>query len=228
MKISYIAFGLALMPTIASAASEKPITQKNVKAYIGLDVNWFNGNLNNKLGEDFSAGTGYLYNVDSDELINPKYIGFTVNAGAKINDYFGIETFYQNTGNSKSTIDFYDTLGTTKISQYKSKTSFWAFGLDALGYLPITDSKFSFIGSLGLGYYNTKGTFDIINYVYNISETEKGTEKNIGLRIGFGGQYDFAEHWAARAMIKYAALNSDNDDAVDGVLDISFGVKYIF
>ena len=101
--------------------------------------------------------------------------------------------------------------------------------MDALGYVPIKNSKFSFLGSMGIGYYNLHGKFEGTSYAYEISESDSDDENNIAFRIGFGGQYAFSERWALKGMIRYVALNYDDDeDVVEGLVDISLGARYTF
>lgn len=47
----------------------------------------------------------------------------------------------------------------------------------------------------------------------------------IGYRMGIGVQYNFDEHWAARLVGRYAAIDMDN---VDHIVDITAGVRYHF
>lgn len=225
MKSSNIFFALTLLPTVVFAQSA--FASDSVKGYIGLNGNYVRGQLNDAVGEVFSYTSGY--DVDTDELINPNNFGFSLNAGAQFNKYFGLEGFLQHTFASTAEIDFYDTIGTTKVSNYKSKVSSWAFGADVLGYIPVTDTKFSFIGSLGLGYYIFDAKFDVVNYLYGIKYSDSSDESNVAFRIGIGGQYAFSDRWAMRGMVRYVALNSDEDeDVVEGLVDISLGVKYTF
>ena len=190
-------------------------------------MNYVRGQLNDAFGEGFSYTSGYA--VDTNELINPNNFGFSLNAGAQINEFFGVEGFLQHTFASTAEIDFYDANWTTKISNYKSKVSSWAFGADVLGYMPVTDTKFSFIASLGFGYYKFDGKFDVSNYLYGIKYSDSSDESNVAFRIGFGGQYAFSDRWAMRGMVRYVGLNyDDNEDVVEGLVDISLGAKYTF
>lgn len=199
----------------------------STKGYISFNINYVREQLNDEFGEAFSYPSGY--DVDTDELVNPNNFGFNISAGIQFNQGFGLEVFLQHTFDSSAEIDFYDTTGTTLVSKYKSKVSSWAFGVDALGYIPVTDTKFSFIGSLGGGYYIFDGNFDIVNYVAGLKHSESDYESNVAFRIGLGGQYAFSDSWAIRGMVRYVALNYDEDeDVVKGLVDISLGAKYTF
>lgn len=225
MKTSNICLVLALLPTVVFAQTDS--ASDGVKGYVGLNINYVRGQFNDAFGEAFSYASGY--DVDTDELINPNNFGFNLSAGAQFNQNFGLEGFVQHTFDSSAEIDFYDTTGTTLVSKYKSKVSSWAFGVDALGYIPVTDTKFSFIGSLGFGYYKFDAKIDVVNYVAGIKLSDSDDESNVAFRIGLGGQYAFSDRWAMRGMVRYVALNYDEDeDVVKGLVDISLGAKYTF
>jgi opacity protein-like surface antigen len=200
MKLLYVLPILSVLPITSFA--------QNLKGYVGFNLNYDRAQLNDEIGEEFSYETGF--NVDTNDLINPNNYGFSLNAGAQINKYFGVEGFFQYTFNSSAEIDFYD-IYNTKVSNYKAEASSLAFGLDAIGYLPIDNTKFSFMGTVGVGYYKFDGTFKVINYVYDIRDKSSSDESNVAFRIGIGGQYDISNQWAIRGMVRYVALNSDEE-----------------
>lgn len=225
MKLSHIILIATILPVTAFAETSDQPQSNSTKAYIGFNVHYLRAQLNDKVGETFSYASSS--STDTNELINPNHSGLSLNIGAQFDDNFSLEAFLEHISSSTADIDFYYT--GNKISHYKSKTSGLAFGLDAMGYAPITDTKFSFIGSFGVGYYKFDGEFNVVNYVTNAELSESGDETNVAFRIGFGGQYAFAENLALRGMVRYIALNSDdNEDAVDGLIDISLGLKYTF
>lgn len=237
MKLSHVIFALAVLPATVFAQTEESQTTQTkelqyeksdgIKGYIGLNLNYVKGQLNDAWGEEFSYATGY--DVDTDDLINPNNIGFSFNAGAQFNKYFGLEGFLEYTARSTAEIDFYDAGKINKLANYKAKVSSLAFGLDAMGYAPIADSKFSFVGSLGAGYYKFNSTIDVVNYTSGLSVSDSGDEKNLAFRIGIGGQYAFSDNFAMRGMVRYVALDYDDDeDVVEGLVDISLGIKLTF
>ena len=227
MKLLYVLPVLLTLPISGFAETAKKVqnTGQKVDGYIGLNLNYVGAQLNDAFGEYFSYVSGY--DVDTDDLINPNNFGFSLNAGVQFSKYFGLEAFLQHTFNSTAEVNFYN-VG-TKVSNYKSKINSWGFGIDALGYIPITDTKFSFIGSVGVGYYTFNAKFDVVNYVYSTKYSDSDDESNLAFRIGFGGQYDFSDRWTMRGIIRYVALNSDDEeDTVESLVDVSLGVKYTF
>lgn len=49
--------------------------------------------------------------------------------------------------------------------------------------------------------------------------------RGLGLRFGAGAQYNFNEHLAARAMIRYSDIDVEG---VDKIVDLTAGVRYTF
>ena len=191
----------------------------NIKPYIGFGLSYDHAMLYDELGKEVTYLTGY--DIETSDLINTNHFGVNLNFGVQFNKYFATEVFYQHTFNSKATIEFID-------GEFVSKVSSNNFGADLMGILPITDTNFSLIGSVGLGSYKFSVKETIAEYggfESNYSESES----NMGFRIGIGGQYAFSDNWAARFIIRYVGMNSDKkEDVVDGLVDISLGIKYSF
>ena len=223
MKLLYVLPILLTLPMVSFAKQVKPT--QDIKGYVGFNINYNGVSLNDKMGEYLSDELGT--SVSTDDLINTDYYGLSLNIGADINKYFGVEGFLQYMFHSSADISFYD-IYNTKVGKYESKVSSFAFGIDAIGYLPLADTKVSLIGSAGLGYYTFNGKFTGTNYIYDLKESDSDDESNVAFRIGFGAQYAFSEKFAARGIIRYVALNSDDEDVVESFIDVSLGIKYAF
>jgi len=209
-----------MLGSMLSVVSAPAMADINIKPYIGFGLSYDYAMLYDELGEEITYLTGY--DIETSDLINTNHFGVNLNVGVQFNKYFATELFYQHTFNSKATIEFLDGELMTKVSSNN-------FGADLIGLLPITDTNFSLIGSVGVGSYKFRVKETITEYTYGIEENYSESESNIGFRIGIGGQYDFSDNWAARFMIRYVGMNSDKEkDVVDGLMDISLGVKYAF
>ena len=166
--------------------------------------------LNPYVGAGYSyADAGYKGNFDT--LAETKHHAGFIAAGIRPNRYWGAETFYQLSAHAdKSALNHL----------VKTETSFQAFGLDALGYLPVHD-KVDLIGSAGVGYYRFKA-----DYSRFVSGSD--TENNFGWRLGIGAQYHVTDNLSLRGMVRYVDINDSGNDAVDDLTDISIGVYYHF
>lgn len=149
------------------------------------------------------AGAEYTYSLLAGESMN--YNSGKIFVGSQYNENFGVEAFYQ-----KSTED-------TKAHQ--RKTSYEAYGLDLMGYLPLgCDQVVSLIGTAGLGYYDfeAKGMGERTDH-----------ESTWGYRLGAGAEYNIDENVSVRALARWAKLNTRVEDAND-LWEYSIGAKYNF
>ena len=124
--------------------------------------------------------------------------------GSQYNENFGVEAFYQRT-----TAD--------KKAGFKRK--YEAYGIDALGYLPMgCEQKVSLIGTAGLAYYDFKGK-------------EEGGKTNgdgmWGYRLGAGAEYNVTDNVAVRALARYTKLDQRADYSND-MMEYSIGARYNF
>ncbi len=194
----------------------------NIRPYIGLNFTYAHANLNDELGDLASYISGYDFGTD--DLINPNTVGFTANIGAQFNKYLGAELFLNYTA-STAEVSFYDNYATV-VATMKNNGSSFGIGADVIGSLQISDSDFSMLGSIGGGYYNFKLKVNYEDYLYKYSDS--GNEKHFGFRLGIGGQYAFTDNFAARTLVRYVIINSDEQDLIKGMLDWSIGLKCTF
>lgn len=160
------------------------------------------------------VGVDYIHSIANTERLGnakPDYDGASFNVGTKFNQNFGTEIFYQKTDkDNKQT-------GAEKI-----ETSYEAYGLDLMGYLPLgCDGDVALLGTVGLGVYN----FD--RHVDN----QRGTlhDEGIGYRAGVGAMYNFNESWAVRGIVRYVGLDKVDDSInADHMMEYSMGVRYSF
>lgn len=108
--------------------------------------------------------------------------------GGKFHENFGAELGYTFIGKTKA-IDVAAAQRTVKARNIY---------LDAIGYVPV-DEKINFLGAVGVGKMRAK-----------VSETSTKKDK-AGIRLGVGGQYNFDNNLAARAMVRYQRTGSSGD-----------------
>ena len=129
----------------------------------------------------------------------------SINIGARMYGYWGLEGFYQQSFKEKKTFD-----------GDKHSAEFLAYGADVYGYMPIMCSQFNLLGSLGLA-----------NYRFSFRYPDEASKKQnrVGYRVGIGMQYDFTEHFAMRIMGRYSYLGMNR---VDNLKEVTAGLRYMF
>ena len=173
----------------------------DIKPYVGLDYVY----------SDTELGSIWVAGERVDPYLESKFDSFAISAGAKVHKNFGLEAFYQQSLDEEKTVGF----------GQKTETSYNAYGVDAIGYLPLEcEQKIELLGSLGVGYYDFDAKYKILG-----NEMLKLSDSGWGYRIGAGAQYNINEHLAARVMARYADIDVDG---VDNIVDLTAGVRYTF
>lgn len=153
------------------------------------------------------VGIDYTYTDANVKYDRPHYNSGSVNIGTYYNKFFGTEMFYQRSDSHKE-----------GHGADKSKTSFQAYGLDLMGYLPLgCDQTFALIGTVGIGEY-------IVRNQYSLGKGNR--DHGIGYRAGAGVLYNVDENWGIRVLARYVNLNHIND--YDHMMEYSAGVRYTF
>lgn len=129
----------------------------------------------------------------------------SVNIGARMYGYYGLEAFYQQSFKEKR-----------KLNNESHSAEFLAYGADMYGYMPIMCSQFNLLGSLGLANYR----FD-----FRYPDIASKSQNRIGYRAGVGMQYDFNEHFAFRMMGRYTYLGMNR---VNNLKEVTAGLRYMF
>ena len=148
------------------------------------------------------VGADYAYSAVS---ASPHYNSGRIFLGSVYNPYFGTELFYQYSDKDK--------INDGKIRN----TSFNAYGLDLMTYLPLFNSGFAPLATAGIGQYNIKHKF-----VGNGNNNDHGW----GFRIGGGLQYDLNDNWAIRAIARYVKTNKI--DTYKHLSEYTVGLRYTF
>ena len=154
-------------------------------------------------------GADYVYNYvkfgGAAQHMKESYHSPSVNIGARMYGYMGLEAFYQQSFKEKRHID-----------GEKHSAEFLAYGADLYGYMPIMCSQFNLLGSAGLANYR----FD-----FRYPDIASKSQNRIGYRAGVGMQYDFNEHFAFRMMGRYTYLGMKR---VNNLKEVTAGFRYMF
>ena len=90
--------------------------------------------------------------------------------------------------------------------------------LDVLGYLTIAPLV-DLVGSIGIGEMKSKA--NVTNATFY--DLDNLTKSKIGIRVGGGLQYYFADAWATRAMVRY---QEGNQNFLKSNISFSVGILY--
>lgn len=182
MKKTLLLAGVACLLSFNASAQE-------FRPYVGLDYAYDKADFKKEaksLDDGFNSGI--------------------INAGVRMGDYYGLEAFFQQSGERK-----------THFTGEDVKAKFNAYGLDAYGYMPLgCEKKFDLLASLGLAAYDTT--------VKGLPEG-KYDKQRMGYRMGIGAQYNFTENMAARVMGRYNYLGMSQ---LDNFSEVTAGVRYTF
>ena len=185
MKKTLLLAGVACLFSVSANAMD---LSRGFRPYIGLD---------------------YVYShADYKDMVRePKksYNSGAVNVGTWITPYASLEAFFQQSAKTKA----------YKGTEYRVRTEFYAYGLDAYGYLPIGCDGFNLLGSLGLANYNMKAK-------YHYGNVDK---QRMGYRAGIGAQFDFTENFAARVVGRYSYIGAKH---LDNLMEVTAGIRYTF
>lgn len=154
------------------------------------------------------VGIDALYSTLKATHIKPHYFGGGVHIGTTYNTYFGTEVFYEQFGQNVKKID----------AGQKLKTSYRAYGLDMVGYLPlIKENKFVLFSSIGAG-----------EYVVRHKMTGQKHKNNTGYAYRFGGgaMFGLSEHWSIRILARYAKMH--HIDGLNHAWTYGIGLRYNF
>lgn len=217
---------------VQDTAQKTMRTASHFKYYVGVDFN--KSHLTNtKQSVNFDhlpflpvAGL----DVPADTMINSNdNIGIVI--GTRPGPNFGIEAFYNRTY-SKNTTTQYDNqiVGHPEyhfIGTYTS--SYQAFGVDIIGYLPVTD-YFDFLAFVGLGQYMFDNSADF--EVRHLEGTEvvdtfntDFDEHKLAWRVGGGFQFNIARGIVLRSMYRFIKVKTDT---IKNMQEWSVGIRFLF
>ena len=156
------------------------------------------------------VGLDYSYTDADADHQSPKYNSLSVNVGTEYNQYFGTEVFYQYSDDDKK-----------HVNGIENQTSFQAYGLDLMGYVPLgCEQVYSLVGTMGIGEY----TFDK-NYS-GFYAPKDSRDHGIGYRFGGGLQYKIDDKLSVRGLVRYVNLNDVED--FNDMWEYTAGIRYTF
>jgi len=193
---SKILFITLLMASVPAFADEQESSSLFFKPYVGIDYQY----------------TAINYKNGNDAVLADNLSGGDIHFGAKVHNNFGLEIgYFDNKEENKSNV-LGSGFGTS------AKISGWT--LDALGYLPIGESKrFELIGTVGVARTEAEAKVSAPG-IASISDTE--TE----LRFGGGAQYKLTDSLNLRSIVRYQTF--DFDDTGSNAVIASIGFNYEF
>ena len=190
-----------------------------IRPYIGLDVATTKMDFGDEQWvKDYDGGDNYFDDGNT---------SLSLVVGAKFNKHFGLEAFYQKSGDGKNEAEYEDNEEWGVWGKDKTTISYTAMGIDAIGYLPI-NQDFEILASLGLAQYDfeSKISYSEIGVYGYYEGSESKDFDSLGIRLGIGAQYNFNEHFALRAMARYIKMY--DDEYVKSLTEFSLGLRYMF
>lgn len=168
--------------------------------YVGLDYVYSKAH--------FKSGTLSGF---SNHNLKKNYNSGAINLGIRPDNYFSLEAFFQQSDTQKGHRYEEAVLG----GRNHVKSEFYAYGLDAYGYMPIGCDGFNLLGTVGLANYNVK------------IKSDRGSvdKQRMGYRAGLGAQYDINDKWAVRVVGRYSYINSKH---LDDLKEVTAGIRYTF
>lgn len=219
------------MRELKNAANAQLRKLNYFKYYLGLDYNIGSMSAGSKdvAFDDLILAAGPI-NVKPDDVLDDQdSLSFV--AGARISKYWGLEAFYQQSydDNTKTSVDTVTLNNPYYHLMNDYTTSFKAYGLDLIGYAPVSP-YFDFVGSLGLAQYKFENKALFTSYYVDHTNPADVVKRNfdedkIGWRAGIGAQLNIADGVALRAMYRYIYVGGD---LVDDLSEVSFGLRFLF
>ena len=190
-KIILLAGAAMFLTGTASAMELNP--------YIGLDYVYSKA--------DFKSDKISAFDTRS---LKDNYNSGMVSMGIRPLEYMSLEAFFQQSAEQKG-----DKIVEASGAQHKIKSEFYAYGIDAYGYMPIGCSGFSLLGTVG-----------VANYNFKIKSNDGSVDKQkLGYRAGIGAQYDINDNWAVRLVGRYSYIDSNY---LDNLQEVTAGIRYTF
>ena len=161
---------------------------------------------------------------DSPDLLN-------INFGFKPFPNLGFELFYQQSLPNQEVKYQEHYSADYRYAEAKYDIDYKAYGLDAIGYLPIL-SGMDLLATIGIAQYDIDGTVDLTAYRNDSSQKWKSNSESISdskfaLRYGAGIQFwlDRKKRTALRAMYRFTEIGGDY---IDNIKELSIGLRRYF
>lgn len=153
------------------------------------------------------VGVDYTYSRTKANEFKPIHNSLGLHIGSDYSKYFGTEMFFAQSDADKK-----------RPQEQKIKTSYRAYGLDLMAYLPLGCTKrFSLLATAGLGEYV---------YKTKVYQNKHHNEHGYGYRFGGGAKYAFDNHWQARFITRYVKF--DRLTNYKHNMEYNFSLEYHF
>lgn len=201
------------------------------KYYVGFEYNKSQVEANNK---KMQFNDAIFPDTDGIKIPSGQIVDHQDNIGVVLgfrpHKNFGFEAFYNRAYNSNK-VSHYDgtSLGNPSYHMVDTfTTKYQAYGVDLVGYLPIT-RYFDFVAFVGVGKYkfDNSARFEVMYgeapsiYTKSISFDED----EIGYRAGGGVQFNIVDGVALRLMYKYINVGSAT---IHYLQEYSVGLRFLF
>ena len=176
-----------------------------------------------------SALTGGQDYVSDTRDLDRSFNSISLNIGWRPLRYLGIEAFYS-TSLDEDKVTYVESYSHyPEFARGEYSVSYKVYGLDLLGYIPITDD-IEFIASIGVGKYDAKAKIKVMAYEGSSSNNLRSTSKefedsSVAYRIDGGAQIWLSKHLAFRAMVHWTRIGGD---FMDYITEVNAGVRYHF
>lgn len=161
-------------------------------------------------------------NHASKEIVEDTYNFFGFNAGARLNKWFSVSAFFQQSDTTEITVG--DVTGT-----FDSSLDFSAWGAEAAFYLPVS-SYADFFVMAGGGYYSAKleEEFRAASTGVDI-EISKTKDSFFGARVGAGMEFKFNDSLSVLAAGRYVIFDEKKEAVrLKNMSEFSLGVRLYF
>ncbi len=206
----------------------------NYKYYIGIEFNKSTTETNNEnlTFDNMKFSNPVVVGAD-DVFADQDNLGIVI--GTRPHPNFGIEAFYNRSFDENETIhvDLNALAGSSYHMVNTYLTKYQAFGVDILGYLPIT-GFFDFVASVGLGqyYFDNEVKHDVA-YIsgglagdpYYDNMSSDFSEDTLAWRLGLGAQITIGRGLMLRGMYRYIHINTT---AIKNMQEFSVGLGFVF
>lgn len=171
-------------------------------------------------GEEYTGNANKL--EDSLDSLN-------VNIGYRPFKYLGFEVFYQQSL-SDNQVKYQESYsGDRRFAQAEYEVKYKAYGLDAIGYIPVA-AKLDLFATVGVAQYDFEGK---VNFnAYKDASTNKYRanslkmdDSKLAFRYGAGAQIWLSQRLAFRAMYRFTDIGGDY---FEDISEISLGLRYNF
>lgn len=186
---------------------KKTLLLAGVACMFAVNANAMDYTVNPYVGLDYVYSHG---NVKKEYKVKKDYNSGMVNVGTMLSDYASVEAFFQQSGERTNKVDGTD----------KTKSKFYAYGIDAYGYMPIGCDGFNLLGTVGIANYNIE-----VKNKSAVEHNSKYDKDRTGYRVGLGAQYDFNENFAARVVGRYSYIGSK---VLKDLKEVTAGIRYTF